>query len=212
MRVTSSVLDWFKPRGSHCAGITTQTVVQHNYHNCYYIMIMSVLCWCWGWCVWHLLCTWNIWSYTYITVSVLPELSQRSGPRQEHISKKKQQEVAHKFHLYTHIAEAHAWLFSSSYGTHLCNYDCIPTTDWCGHQDYSCVNQHSFSYSPVIVLATTLRTTSGRGPKPCMDLDFTHTIKTSGTMRKITHVCVVAIGRYHSCSSGLESGLKVASF
>jgi len=33
MHVTSPVQDWFKPLVSHCEGITTQTVVQHNYHN-----------------------------------------------------------------------------------------------------------------------------------------------------------------------------------
>jgi len=32
--------------------------------------------------------------------------------------------------------------------------------------------------------------------KPCMDLDFTHAIKTSGTMRKITRMCAVVTGRY----------------
>jgi len=37
---------------------------------------------------------------------------------------------------------------------------------------------------------------SGRGPKPCMDLDFTHIIKTSGITLKITCVCAVVTGRY----------------
>jgi len=48
----------------------------------------------------------------------------------------------------------------------------------------------------MIVLVTTLKTTSGHGPKPCMDLDFTHAIKTSGTTRKITRMCAVVPGRY----------------
>jgi len=43
--ITSPVHDWIKPCVSHCAGITTQIVVQHNYHNC---AISSVLHWCWG--------------------------------------------------------------------------------------------------------------------------------------------------------------------
>jgi len=47
----------------------------------------------------------------------------------------------------------------------------------------------------VIILLTTLRTTSGHGPKPCIDLDVTRAIKTSGTTRKITHMCTVVTGR-----------------
>jgi len=43
-----------------------------------------------------------------ITVGVFPELKQQGGPHQGHISKKKQQEVAHKFLLYMRVAEAHA--------------------------------------------------------------------------------------------------------
>jgi len=35
----------------------------------------------------------------YITVGVFPDLNQQGGPHQEHISKKKLQEVAHKFFL-----------------------------------------------------------------------------------------------------------------
>jgi len=66
------------------------------------------------------------------------------------------------------------------------------------------MNQHSFSYSRVIILVTTLRTTSGRGPKPCMDLDFTHAIKTSGTMQKITHVCAVVTGQYRTLIGTLK--------
>jgi len=69
----------------------------------------------------------------------------------------------------------------------------------CGNQYHSCV-KYSFSYTRVIILVTTLRTMSGRGPKPCMDLDFTHAIKTSGTTRKITRkitrVCAVITGLY----------------
>jgi len=68
----------------------------------------------------------------------------------------------------------------------------------CGNQDHSRV-KYSFSYTCVIILVTTLRTMSGRGPKPCMDLDFTHAIKTSGTTRKITRVCAVVTGRYCMC-------------
>jgi len=34
------------------------------------------------------------------------------------------------------------------------------------------------------------------GPKPYMDLDFTHTIKTSGATQKITRMCAVVTGRY----------------
>jgi len=67
----------------------------------------------------------------------------------------------------------------------------------CGNQDHSRM-KYSFSYTRVIILVTTLRTTSGRGPKPCMDLDFTHTIKSSGTTQKITRVCAVVTGRYCS--------------
>jgi len=47
-----------------------------------------------------------------------------------------------------------------------------------------------------IILVTMLRTTSGCGPKPCMDLDFTHAIKMSGTTQKITRVCAVVTGQY----------------
>jgi len=49
----------------------------------------------------------------------------------------------------------------------------------------------------MIIHVTTLRTTSDRGPKPCMDFDFTHAIKTSGTTWKITRVCAVVTGWYH---------------
>jgi len=65
----------------------------------------------------------------------------------------------------------------------------------CGNQDHSRV-KYSFSYTRVIILVTTLRTTSGHGPKPCIDLDFTHAIKMSGTTRKITRVCAVVTRRY----------------
>jgi len=41
MPVTSPVQGWFKPV-SHCTDISTQTVVQHNYLNCYYIAITNV--------------------------------------------------------------------------------------------------------------------------------------------------------------------------
>jgi len=63
----------------------------------------------------------------------------------------------------------------------------------CANQDHSRV-KHSFSYTRVIILVTMLRTTSGRGPKSCMDLDFTHAIKTSGSTRKITCMCAVVTG------------------
>jgi len=54
----------------------------------------------------------------------------------------------------------------------------------------------------MIILVTTLRTTGGRGSKPCMDLDFTHAIKTSGTTRKISRVCAVVTGRY--CNTNMK--------
>jgi len=66
-----------------------------------------------------------------------------------------------------------------------CSKPCI-----CGNQDHSHM-KYSFSYTRVIILVTTLRTTSGRGPKPYMDLDFTHALKMSDTTRKITRVCAV---------------------
>jgi len=44
----------------------------------------------------------------YITVGVFPELKQQGGPHQEHILKKKQQEIAHKFLLHMRVAETHA--------------------------------------------------------------------------------------------------------
>jgi len=37
-------------------------------------------------------------------------------------------------------------------------------------------------------------------PKPCMDLDFTHAIKMSGTMLKITLMCAVVTGQYHNAT------------
>jgi len=76
----------------------------------------------------------------------------------------------------------------------------------CGNQDHSHV-KCSFSYTHVIILATMLRTMSGHGPKPCMDLDFTHAIKTSGTMLKITRVCAVVTGLYCSCLVCVASSL-----
>jgi len=84
----------------------------------------------------------------------------------------------------------------------------------CGNQDHSRV-KYSFCYTRVIILVTTLRTASGRGPKPFMDLDFTHAIKTSGTTLKITRVCAVVTGRYCmysglSCTSAFQWQRKVS--
>jgi len=80
----------------------------------------------------------------YITVGAFPELNQQGGPHQEHISKKKQQEVAHKFLLHTHVAEAHAWLFNSSYGTRPFVYPHVIGITLTWSSLYSRVNQHNF--------------------------------------------------------------------
>jgi len=141
----------------------------------------------------------------YITVGVFPEFKQQGGPHQEHMSKKKQQEIAHKFLLHMRVAETHAWLFNSSYRTHPCNYDCVPTCDWLIDTYNTPVvikstHAWTFNYSCVIVLVTTLRTTSGHGPKPSMDLDFTHAIKTRGTTKNIAPMCAVVTGWYHMWS------------
>jgi len=37
-----------------------------------------------------------------------------------------------------------------------------------------------------------------------MDLDFTHAIKKSGTMQKITRMCAILTGRYHTIWMKLE--------
>jgi len=137
--VTLPVQGWFKLCVSHCVGIATQTVVQHNYRNCYYKATMNVVCWCRG----------------------------------------------------------------CSNSTCPCNHDCIPTCHWYNTLvviktthvwTITALATDAWSY----VLVTTLRTTSGRGPKPCLDLDFNQAIKTSGNTRKITRVCAVVTGRYRS--------------
>jgi len=56
------------------------------------------------------------------------------------------------------------------------------------------MNQHSFKYSSMIVLVTTLKTMSGSGPKPCTDWDLTHAIKMRGTTQKFTGMCAVVTG------------------
>jgi len=105
MCVTLPVNDWLKPRVSHCIGIITQTVVQNNYHNCYYVAITSVLFWCRGWCVWCLLCTWDQYEAIHYCRCIFRTQATRWTPNQEHISKKKQQEVSHKFLLHMHGAK-----------------------------------------------------------------------------------------------------------
>jgi len=49
---------------------------------------------------------------------------------------------------------------------------------------YPCLIRLTLPWSSV----TTPRTMSGRGPKPCMDLDCTHAKEMSGTTRKISHM------------------------